>query len=186
MSDPDKHTCLPLGLLEELMPMHAVVSSTGHILRCGSTLQKLRPDKSFVGYRFLEVFELRRPRGVTQMAKLCVSGSQRLNLRLRDHADMPMKGVALCLPDGQGFLINLSFGISVIEAVGRFDLNGTDFSPTDLTIEMLLEAILRGNNVLLFFFGFAQFITQLLQAFSRCSVGMAASALLLCLHCLTF
>ena len=41
------------------------------------------------------------------------------------------------LPDGNGVLVNLGFGIGVVEAVGAYDLRASDFAPTDLTIEML-------------------------------------------------
>ena len=137
MSIASANCSVPMDMLADMMPMHAVVSPTGHIVGCGETLAKLRPERGFVGSRFLEVFELRRPRSVTRMSELCKTGSQRLNLRLRSHADMPMKGIVLQLPGDAGYLVNLSFGISVVEAVGRFDLSAQDFSPTDLTIEML-------------------------------------------------
>ena len=48
-----------------------------------------------------------------------------------------LKGVCTPLPGGEGAFINLSFGISVLEAVRDYDLTSADFSPTDLTIEML-------------------------------------------------
>ena len=38
--------------------------------------------------------------------------------------------------DGQQ-IVNLSFGISAVEAVQVYDLTSTDFAPTDLTVEML-------------------------------------------------
>ena len=120
-----------------LMPMHAILSSTGHIIGQGSTLAKLSPEDGFIGSRFLERFELRRPRNVTRIAELGVVGGQLLNLRMRDHLDMPMKGIAIRLPGTSNILVNLSFGISVTEAVARFDLSSGDFSATDLTIEML-------------------------------------------------
>ena len=130
-------TRLPQAALDQLMPMHAILSPTGHILHCGPTLQKLRPKGGFAGIRFLEAFELRRPRNVTSVTGLLGAGGTRLNLRLRERLDVPLKGLAIPLPDGAGLLINLSFGIAAVEAVGIFDLSSGDFSPTDLTIEML-------------------------------------------------
>lgn len=48
-----------------------------------------------------------------------------------------MKGVFVELPGQGGYLLNLSFGISVIESVRSHGLTSSDFSPTDLVIELL-------------------------------------------------
>ena len=128
---------LPLAALCHLMPMHAIVSPTGHIRHAGPTLDKLRPGAGFADTRFLEMFELRRPRNVSTMADLAAPGGTRLTLRLRARPDVPLKGLAIPLPGDAGLLVNLSFGIAAVEAVGIFDLSSGDFAPTDLTIEML-------------------------------------------------
>lgn len=139
MSGQDKPTgvALPLAALDRLMPMHALVSLTGHILHAGPTLEKLRPGTGFMGTRFLEAFELRRPRGIDRINQLAVPGGTQVNLRLRERLDVPLKGVAIALPKEAGLLVNLSFGIAAVEAVGIFDLSAGDFPPTDLTVEML-------------------------------------------------
>ena len=59
-----------LPVLDVLCPMHLVIDRTGHITHAGPTLRKLRPDNPMTGRRFLEVFELRRPRAVNSMADL--------------------------------------------------------------------------------------------------------------------
>jgi len=123
--------------LDELMPMHLIVGPTGHIRRTGPTLEKLRPDKPFAGRCFLEAFELRRPRGVACIDDLGRAAGTRLSLRMRDYKSVPLKGLAAPLARQNEILINLSFGIAAVEAVGMFELNSADFSPTDLTIEML-------------------------------------------------
>ncbi|MCG6904908.1 MAG: GGDEF domain-containing protein [Rhodobacter sp.] len=128
---------LSLGALDWLMPMHAIVSPTGHIRHAGTTLDKLRPGAGLTGTRFLETFELRRPRSVTTIADLGAAGGTRLSLRLRARPDVPLKGMALPLPGDAGLLVNLSFGIAAVEAVRIFGLSSGDFPPTDLTIEML-------------------------------------------------
>ena len=54
-----------------------------------------------------------------------------------------LKGVMVPLPEGlvpglqAGSVLNLSFGISVLEAVRSYALTSADFAVTDLTIEML-------------------------------------------------
>ncbi|MCP3972628.1 MAG: diguanylate cyclase [Rhodobacteraceae bacterium] len=128
---------LPLAVLDRLMPMHAIIGATGHISHAGPTLRKLEPGDGFAGARFLEVFELRRPRNVARMTELLAPGGTRLSLRLRGRPEIPLKGLVLPLPGDAGMLVNISFGIAATQAVGIFDLTSGDFPPTDLTIEML-------------------------------------------------
>ena len=128
---------IPATDLDWMMPMHAIVSDTGHIQSTGPTLAKLRDGDNLVGARFLEVFELRRPRSISCMADLMKAGRQRLQLRFRNRPDIPMKGLAFQLPDARGLFVNLSFGISTAKATNTFQLSAQDFSPTDLSIEML-------------------------------------------------
>lgn len=134
-TSPDLCAALP-GVLDVLCPMHARLDRTGHVTGCGATLAKLRPDRSLVGQRFLEVFELNRPRQVTTMDGLLAQAGQKLHLLFRDAPRTPLIGVAMPLPDG-GAVVNLSPGISVIDAVRDYRLTGTDFAPTDLTVELL-------------------------------------------------
>lgn len=47
-------------------------------------------------------------------------------------------GYAACAPDGQGSaIVNLSFGISILDGVRDYALTNADFAATDLAIEML-------------------------------------------------
>ncbi|KMW56805.1 diguanylate cyclase/phosphodiesterase (GGDEF & EAL domains) with PAS/PAC sensor(s) [Candidatus Rhodobacter oscarellae] len=130
---------MPLAALDALMPMHAIVTHTGHIRHAGPTLNKLAPGGSLEGTRFLEEFELRRPRAVSLIAELAQGGHQRLNLRLRRRDDIPVKGLAVPMPETGGILVNLSFGVSSVEAITAFDLSSADFAATDLAIELLYQ-----------------------------------------------
>ena len=88
--------------------------------------------------RFLEVFEMRRPRSVRDAGDLRHHAGARLHMRFRSGAPIGLKGVLMPAPGKSGGLVvNLSFGISVVEAVREFSLTGGDFAATDLTIEML-------------------------------------------------
>ncbi|MDJ0630147.1 MAG: diguanylate cyclase [Rhodobacter sp.] len=118
------------------MPMSLVVSRTGHIVQAGPTLAKLRPERSLLGTRFLEIFELKRPRDVTTIAGLCAAAGAPLSLRFRDAPETPLRGLAAVL-QGEGLLIDLSFGIAVVDAVGTYQLSSSDFPATDLAVEML-------------------------------------------------
>ncbi|MEL6595614.1 MAG: GGDEF domain-containing protein [Pseudomonadota bacterium] len=122
--------------LDTMMPMHLLVAATGHISHAGPTLGKL-VDEDLVGRRFLEVFDIRRPRSAPSMAGLLSLAGRPLHLQFRGGEHTSFKGVLVPQPDNKGVIINLSFGISVIEAVGRYSLTNADFAPTDLTVEML-------------------------------------------------
>ncbi|WP_223420725.1 GGDEF domain-containing protein [Tateyamaria pelophila] len=126
-----------LQMLDVLCPMHVVVSSTGHVLHAGPTLRKLRPDTPIEGRRFLEVFDLKRPRGVSDMKKLRTLAGSKLHLQLRNDPKTEVKGILVPGPDDGTSIINLSFGISVVDAVSDYALTSADFAATDLTIEML-------------------------------------------------
>ncbi len=124
------------AVLHAFCPMHVQIDGTGHITGCGDTLQKCRPGQDLRGQRFLEVFELSRPRKVMSMAALLDRAGSRLHMQFRAPPCTSMIGVAVPMPDG-GALVNLSPGISVIDAVRDYALTGTDFAVTDLTVEML-------------------------------------------------
>jgi diguanylate cyclase (GGDEF)-like protein len=124
-------------ILDTLCPMFVLLDATGHILRVGPTLQKLRPDVSMQGQRFLELFELNRPRMITTFKGLLTVSGAKLHIRLRDAPRTALKGTIVSLPDEGGAIVNLSFGISVLEAVRDYALNSADFAATDLTIELL-------------------------------------------------
>lgn len=121
--------------LDTLCPMHVVVGKSGHVIHCGPTLAKLR-NREINGLRFLEVFELRRPRGIFSMTDLRKREGDKLHLQFRDEPRTGFKGV-LVRVDSNEIVINLSFGISVVDAVRDYKLSSGDFTPTDMTIEML-------------------------------------------------
>ncbi|MBK0326932.1 GGDEF domain-containing protein [Rhodobacteraceae bacterium F11138] len=123
--------------LDLMCPMYALLDPTGHIVRVGPTLRKLRPELLLPGAQFLEVFELSRPRAVDNMAGLLAASGVKLHLQFRDEPRTSLKGVVVPVPDGTGAIVNLSFGISVLDAVRDYALTSADFSATDLTIELL-------------------------------------------------
>lgn len=123
--------------LDVLCPMHVVLNSTGHVLHAGPTLQKLRPDTPMIGRRFLEIFDLKRPRAITTMTALRDTAGTKLHLQLRDAPKTEVKGLLVAGPEDGQSIVNLSFGISVVDAVSDYALTSADFAATDLTIEML-------------------------------------------------
>jgi len=127
---------LPPEALDRLMPMHVLISPGGRIQRAGPTLGKILHGKALAGRSFFDLFELRRTRdGIEEDLSALLAA--KVHLRLRDPARTQLIGTAVRLADGGGLLLNLSFGISVVDAVRRFNLAGSDFAATDLTVEML-------------------------------------------------
>lgn len=126
------------GVLDQAMPMHLLVSATGHVERVGPTLQKLRPEFDFVGRRVLEVFELNH-KAQTRLgfAELVGLAGQKILLSFREGDRTKFKGIVMPLSGEGQVVINLSFGISVIDAVRTYGLTNADFAPTDLAVEML-------------------------------------------------
>lgn len=124
-------------MLDVFCPMHVAMNDTGHITHVGPTLRKLRPGQGWSGQRFLELFRVVRPRTVSSMSDLSQILGKKLHLELRDPPRTALKGIALEDERTGGFVINLSFGISVLDAVRDFSLSSGDFAATDLAIEML-------------------------------------------------
>ncbi|MGR3455120.1 diguanylate cyclase domain-containing protein [Pseudooceanicola sp.] len=122
--------------LDLLCPMHLRLDAAGHIRHAGPTLRKLNPAGPLEGARFLEVFEPLRPRHLTGMEALLATAGTKLRLRLRRPSRTQMSGVLMPLGQG-GALVNLGFGISIVEAVRDHTLTNADFAPTDLAVEML-------------------------------------------------
>lgn len=125
------------GILDRLCPMYVLLDQTGHIGQVGSTLQKLRPEHPMPGQRFLELFELSRPRAVATMTDLIKTSGAKLHLQFREEPCTSLKGLIVPIPDGKGAIVNLSLGISVMDAVRDYALTSADFAATDLTIELL-------------------------------------------------
>ncbi|MEP5153719.1 GGDEF domain-containing protein [Planktotalea sp.] len=123
--------------LDILCPMHLRLTETGHIIHAAPTLCKLRQETDLIGRRFLEVFQLDRPRSITTMSELMARARSKLHMGFRKSPKTSLKGVLVRLPKGQGALVNLSFGISVVEGVQDYGLTSADFAATDLAIEML-------------------------------------------------
>ncbi len=128
---------LDLAGLDQMMPMCMVLNSKGIITHAGPTLKKIHPGEKVEGMSVFRLIELRRPKHITHMDHVRAISGSKIYMRMRDLKATPLIGTVTCLQGGKNVLLNLSFGISVVDAVRRFDLVGSDFAPTDLTVEML-------------------------------------------------
>ncbi len=123
--------------MDVLMPFHLEISLTGHIRHAGPTIRKILPSLAPGTDRFLEVFDVRRPRNVEKFSDLYAVGQTGLRVVCRDLSNLPMKGTLVRLPGGHGALVNLSLGISFAEVVADHKLYSTDFAASDPTVDML-------------------------------------------------
>ena len=157
---------LPAGLsldaaaLGQLMPLHLWIDHEGAVRGAGPTLVKLLPPDA-CGRPLTEIFDITRPRSLSTdprrsspadrledlPPRLSQLSGSRLKLALKASPHTGFKGIAVPLDAAQGWLLNLSFGIGVAEAVRDHRLTDADFAATDLTIEMLY--LLEAKNAVL-------------------------------------
>jgi len=150
MTPPDLSQLSP-ELLGVLMPMFLWVDARGRVQAAGPTLRKVCGPALRPGVLLFDLMEITRPQRVTCMADLRAHGLRRLHLALRARPRTGLRGIAVPLGPGSspdsapdsgpepegGMLLNLSFGLTVAEAVRDHALTDADFAPTDLTVEML-------------------------------------------------
>ena len=133
---PQPSISLDDAALGALMPMSVVLSPVGHIQSVGPTLARVT-NVPMIGRRVLEVFEVRRPSCPDSFKQLMAFAGRRLTLQLRADPRTTLKGIIVPMAGGHGAILNLSFGIGVVDSVARLHLTARDFAPTDLTVEML-------------------------------------------------
>ena len=124
--------------LDVLCPMHLVLDASGNILHAGPTIEKMCPGRDLKGQRFLDFFDVERPQAVSSMRDFKGIRPQKLHLKLRNPPYTALKGIVVHAgKDGEQLIVNLSFGISIVDGVRDFALTNADFAATDLAIEML-------------------------------------------------
>ena len=111
---------LDFPALDKLMPMNVRLDGAGRILGFGPTMAKLFPAISLIGTSFFSIFEIRRPAGLTSMAQLRARSGMKMHLALTaTEPAVTFTGLALPVAEGQGMILNLSFGIAVIEEIEK-------------------------------------------------------------------
>ncbi len=131
MTDEDaiKYNCF-----DTLCPMHVQIDADGQIVHVGPTLAKLRV-LDWEGKLFSEVFRIDRPKGVETVQQLEGMAGRKLHIRFNDAPHTRFKGI--CAKGAFHTIINLSFGIDLLDAVQTYKLTNAEFAGTDLAIEML-------------------------------------------------
>lgn len=124
--------------LDRLMPMHLCIASDGTILSAGPTLCRVFGRSPLSGADFFDRFEVRRPAGIAGAADLPRMAGARLSILPLCPEALTLRGIAMPLAGAEGgMILNLSFGIGVVEAVSLFRLTDADFAVTDLAMELL-------------------------------------------------
>ncbi|ALI54858.1 GGDEF domain-containing protein [Celeribacter marinus] len=118
-----------------LMPMNLVFDDAGTIVHVGPTLQKLRPHIDMVGTHIHDLFAI-RDNGRGDEGSVFPLDTK-LYLTLKSSPATVLKGIAIKIPGADVYLLNLSFGMSIVEAVRTHGLSDADFAHTDMVIEML-------------------------------------------------
>lgn len=123
--------------MDLLMPMHVWVGPDGCLRHAGPTITKILGDVSVTGVPLFDLFRIRRPTDITDLAGLMALAGARLSLAPKSADHLPLRGVVMPLPGKGGALLDLSLGLSFASAVRDFALTLHDFSPCDQTIELL-------------------------------------------------
>ncbi len=143
-SPPAGAARLGAAALARLMPMHLILSSSGRVQAAGPTLSRLFSARGLIGRSLFTLFEVRGPNRITNAEGLRARPGQKLQLTLRGGAQevpsLRMRGLAVPLEGEGGFLVNLSFGVDIVAAVGLLRLSDADFAATDMTMELLYLA----------------------------------------------
>lgn len=126
------------AVLDALCPMHLRIRDDGTISHIAPTLAKLRP--TLVGRAFFDVFDMSRPDGLACFADLVAVAGRSLRLAFCEAPRTPFKGILVV--EGDQAVLDLSFAITDMDWLSTYTLSGSDFAPTDLTMEVLylLEA----------------------------------------------
>ncbi|MBE9639942.1 GGDEF domain-containing protein [Salipiger mangrovisoli] len=127
---------LPQATLDRLCPMHARLDAMGRVGTIGPTLHRVLGGREYRTRHFSELFDIFRPRQITELAALLALDGRRLQVRLVGQGRETLRGLAL--PDASGgAVLDLSFGLGLVDAVRDHALTSSDFAATDLAIDML-------------------------------------------------
>jgi diguanylate cyclase (GGDEF)-like protein len=136
-SHPDPAIVLPARALARIMPMFVWIADDGRIRLTGPAFDKMAGPTPVIGTSIFDLIEIRRPVPVRDVAGFADLAERRLGLVLRHAPDLALRGILTPLPGGEGYLLDVSLGLSFSKAVAQFGLTLNDFSPCDQTVELL-------------------------------------------------
>lgn len=124
------------AMLDDLLPMHLLIEPDGRLSSAGPTLRKLLPPDAT---RLADAFVLTRPVAQDddlQGLLMAARQAERVFLRMIGPPQLSLRGHAVEVGAGQ-LLLNLGFGIALVEAVREFELRDSDFAPAEQAMELL-------------------------------------------------
>jgi diguanylate cyclase (GGDEF)-like protein len=122
-----------------LMPMSARLDDTGEVAFVAPTLSRVLSGQAVAGRHIGSVFRLGGMAGDGAWPPLPGLPGRTLRLWPRQSPQTALRGHLVRLAEG-GYLLNLGFGIGVLQAVRDHGLHDADFAPTDPTVDLLYLA----------------------------------------------
>lgn len=122
--------------LSALLPMHLVLSDDGVIVGAGATIRKILPPGSGRIDALFEMIRHDQPLGCEGLISDACRNGERLFLRMAAPPHLTLRGHGAALADGL-ILLNLGFGIGLVDAVRDLGLHDKDFAPPELAMELL-------------------------------------------------
>ena len=116
-----------------LMPLHLCLDGRGQVVGQGPLIGRVAGN--LIGLCLFDHFAIRRPAHARTVDELMSGAGGQVDIAFGGAGPVALRGLAVRI--GSGALLHLSFGIGVIDAVRRYGLTVADFSPTDLTVELL-------------------------------------------------
>lgn len=132
---------VPSHIFSRIKPLSLVIDAKAGIRHASALIERICAQGDLKTQTLFDVANVLRPTGTTTPDALIAAAGGALRLRPRTPGALPLSGhLAQLEPDR--FLLDLSFGIHLQEAVSRHGLTMSDFAPSDLAAEMLylLEA----------------------------------------------
>lgn len=130
-------SALPIDLsdVDIFMPMNLFYDDTGTIVHAGPTLLKLAPHDGLVGKKVTDAFRINTYSQLEVTDE--VPTSTKLSVCFEGSEDLRLKAMAVPIRSSNLTVMNMSFGLSIVDAVRNFGLSVADFAHTDLAVEML-------------------------------------------------
>ncbi|WOI55050.1 diguanylate cyclase domain-containing protein [Palleronia sp. LCG004] len=123
--------------VDRMLPMHLRFDTSGIVRHVAPGMAKLAGERTLKDRPLLECFEITRPRGISSAWELRKLEPPRVKLRFREGRPVRLRGMALALGDGEGGVLSLALDLSELRDLGGAALTTADFSPTDMTVDML-------------------------------------------------
>ncbi|WP_299850285.1 bifunctional diguanylate cyclase/phosphodiesterase [uncultured Roseovarius sp.] len=121
-----------------LFPMYVTLDATGRIEDHGPTLSHIFTE-DITDRMFFDVFTVEKPRRIADLDALHKRTGVKLVITARpDHGEpIQFRSVAMRMDDDAGRLfLDFSIGVSLADAIKRFDLTGAHFRPNDFSIDL--------------------------------------------------